>query len=208
MKLIRQLSYGKASAWTLAFFIMLCFSAVSQATVKSVNVDRYTDIGNGNVTWEQGTLFVNGGFIPITSLDQTLAQAGLTAEMLGLINGKAVMLQSLWVQLDAITPHYLKPFVASSETYNIDSVPYIIVTSSKVKPTVNISAKTPTASETGTNGEFLISLNGPLSKDIVIAFKINGTAKNRKDYTLLKNNVKILAGNVSAAITVAPVAMR
>lgn len=54
-------------------FLALCLNGLavqakcSQFAEKQLGVARFTDIGGGQVRWEQGFLFLKQWFVPITS---------------------------------------------------------------------------------------------------------------------------------------------
>lgn len=89
-------------------------------------VDRFTDIGGGEVKWEQGTLYTDAkGFIPITSGNFPLSGFDLTPELLAPVSGKFVISLATWTLFS--DNFDLSKFQRSSGTYSIRSVPYVIV---------------------------------------------------------------------------------
>jgi hypothetical protein len=56
---------------TMLLFVVLLtgWNTQALAAAEDLPVQRFTDLGGGKVRWEQGTLFVNQGYIPTTSSD-------------------------------------------------------------------------------------------------------------------------------------------
>jgi hypothetical protein len=174
---------------------------------KLTGVYKYTDLGNGSVNRQYGKLDKKNVYTVDGSLDYPL-DSGLTVETLSQVNGKTLLTLAGWTTYENAS-YCLAPFSRSTATYSIDGAPWVIVAVGKqkpVKPIVSIAATSPDASETGAHGEFLITLNAPVSTDVVVSYKIKGTAKNGKDYTRIPAKTRILQGNISAVVDVAPFA--
>jgi hypothetical protein len=74
------------------------------------------------------------------------------------------------------------------------------------KPSIHIAAEDPIATEfSGNAGRFMISLNAPAIKNIVVKLKISGNALKGKDYRSFPASLQILAGKTSGIIDVLPV---
>lgn len=183
--------------------------------IEDFSGDRFTDLGGGQVRWEQGTLFVKQGFIPQTSLDVSFSQFELTQDVVNAINGKIVQTLSLWTALTNINGADYGKFTRSVETYSVRGVPNVIISLSGAsggggatvkKPKISISAVDPQATETaGDTAQFLIALNAPTTKNIRIKLAISGKATNGKDYQRIARGLLIPAGNVSAIIEIEPI---
>lgn len=202
----------------MAVFVALSFSAwtaqsaCSQFAAKDVSVERFTDVGGDQVRWEQGTLFLNRGFIPTTSGDYDMTGFDLTPAILAQINGQAIMNLSLWVGLEG-TPipggNYFCNFSRSAATYPVREVPNVIVSAkaATVKtPKVSISAVDPSCTETaGDTCQFMVVLNAPTTRSIRVKFAITGKATQGKDYARLPRSLLIPGGNVSGIIELVPI---
>jgi hypothetical protein len=183
--------------------------------IEDFSGDRFTDLGGGQVRWEQGTLFVKQGFIPQTSLDVSFSQFELTQDVVNAINGKIVQTLSLWTALTNINGADYGKFTRSVETYSVRGVPNVIISLSGAsggggatvkKPKISISAVDPQATETaGDTAQFLIALNAPTTKNIRIKLAISGKATNGKDYQRIARGLLIPAGNVSGIIEIEPI---
>jgi len=109
--------------------------SASKVVQTDIAAERYTDQGNGQVAWEQGTLFVANGYVPSTNI--LIAMPSLTSDVLTAINGKTIIRQSLWLQLTSITHADWRKFQVSNVTYDIGGVPYLLIslkTSTTPKP--------------------------------------------------------------------------
>ncbi|GAB4288130.1 MAG: hypothetical protein Fur0025_22160 [Oscillatoriaceae cyanobacterium] len=73
------------------------------------------------------------------------------------------------------------------------------------KPTVNVTATQPDATENGTPGEFTISRTGNTKNPLTVSYAVDGTATNGTDYQQLAETVVIPAGQSSVKVTVMPV---
>lgn len=74
------------------------------------------------------------------------------------------------------------------------------------KPSIRITADDPIATESSDNsGRFMISLNAPANKNIVVKLKISGNALKGKDYRSFPASLQIPAGKTFAIIDVLPV---
>jgi hypothetical protein len=203
----------------MLFMVVFCIGSNVQAAgivVEDFNVNRFTDLGAGRVRWEQGTLYVKQGFIPITSSDFPFSTFDLTQDVVNAINGKTVATLALWTGLTNINGADYSKFTRSVETYSIDSVPNVIVSLSGAgggsgiptvkKPKISISAVDPQATETtGDSAQFLVALNAPTTKNIRIKLAISGKATNGKDYQRIARALLIPAGNVSGIIEIEPI---
>lgn len=205
----------KALLLTLVF-ISGSIAQAAGVVIGDFNVNRFTDLGGGQVRWEQGTLYVKQGFIPITSSNFPFSSFELTQDVVNAINGKTVATLALWTGLTNINGADFSKFTRSVETYSIDGVPNVIVSLSgagggsgipAVKtPKVSISAVDPQASETaGDTAQFLVALNAPTTKNIRVKLDIAGKATKGKDYKRIAPSLLIPAGNVSGIIEVIPV---
>lgn len=181
---------------------------------KELSVERFTDAGNGEVRWEQGTLLLKQGFIPITSSNLTLGTFDLTPALVSQINGQTVIPLSLWTSFEgsggSIGTSPLCNFSRSVATFSINSVPYVLVSTKEAstkKPKVSISAVDPSASETaGDTGQFMITLNAPSNRTIRVKLEATGgKAKKNRDFTGIPKSVVIPSGNVSAIVEVLPI---
>jgi hypothetical protein len=74
-------------------------------------------------------------------------------------------------------------------------------------PTVSVAATTATATETGSAGQFTVSLANSvtLDHDLLVPYTLGGTAANGCDYSILPGDVIIPAGQSSATICVSPI---
>ncbi|MBK4732617.1 S8 family serine peptidase [Oxynema sp. CENA135] len=70
------------------------------------------------------------------------------------------------------------------------------------KPTVNITATQPNASESGTPGEFTVTRTGNSKNALTVNYQIAGTATNGDDYQPLTGTVVIPAGETSTTIDI------
>jgi subtilisin-like proprotein convertase family protein len=70
------------------------------------------------------------------------------------------------------------------------------------KPTVNITATQPNASESGTPGEFTVTRTGNSKNALTVNYQIAGTATNGDDYQSLTGTVVIPAGETSTTIDI------
>lgn len=212
MQLIKQKSAGNLVVATMVFFTLSALPDINHAKCvlpleKLTGVYKYTDLGNGSVNRQYGKLDKKNVYTVDGSLDYPL-DAGLTVETLSQINGKTLLTLAGWTTYENAS-YCLAPFSRSTATYSIDGTPWVIVAVGKqkpVKPVVSVVATSPDASETGAHGEFLITLNAPVSTDVVVHYKLKGTAKNGKDYTAIPAKTRILQGNISAVVDVAPLA--
>jgi len=73
-------------------------------------------------------------------------------------------------------------------------------------PVVQITASTPTATESGTTGTFTVTRTGDTSQPLTVGYTVSGTATPGADYTTLPGAVTIAAGDTSATVTVTPIA--
>lgn len=213
----------------LLVFTMSCFAISQNANCGTSQYigDRFTDTGKKDtngiavVRWEQGTLFVDQGFIPITTAEVSASEFNLAPATLNDINGKFVDLLSTWTAYSQ-QAGYLDAFQRSNGTYSIKGVPYLIISvkgssgnqpgnscSSTVTtitdgiPVVTLSTPQPNSSEAGPiNGRFQIDLDAPRAKKIIVSFTISGSALNGKDYKKIKNSVTIPAGTTSAYVDI------
>ena len=73
-------------------------------------------------------------------------------------------------------------------------------------PTVTVSASEASATESGTPGQFTVTLaNGvTLGQDLLVSYTLTGTAVNGDDYEMLPGDVIIPAGDGSATIPITP----
>lgn len=118
----------------LILFSSIAMNIIAQSAT-TINCDRYIDLGGGNTRWQQGTLFTSGTFTQTTSLDATISFYGLTAGTLDAINNQPVILKSLWDQTESMIPGYNSTnFQVSTETYDIDNVPYYLVSPKGTTP--------------------------------------------------------------------------
>lgn len=182
--------------------------------VTNLSLQRYTDIGGGQVRFDGGILSPKQGYLPIASSDLQLTTVGLTPAVLAQINGQPVVELAKWNALDIPIPggngsKFLCNYSRSAATYIIDNVPHVIVTvklATVKTPKVSISASDPSASETaGDPGQFLITLNAPSARNIAVQLEVSGKAKKNKDYTGIPRAVRIPAGTVSAVVNVLPI---
>jgi hypothetical protein len=199
-------------------FLVLCMNGLAvqakcgQFALKQLSVDRFTDIGGGQVRWEQGSLQPNQPFVPLTSANyNALSIFNLTPDVLAQVNGQFVVPLAEWQLYDTVVPggEGLCNYSKSAATYSIDNVPHVIVSGKQAtvkKPKVSISAVDPSASETaGDTGQFLITLNAPSAKTIRVKLQTSGKAKKNRDYTGIPKNVVVPSGNVSAIVEVLPI---
>jgi len=216
---------------TLALLVLaITVLTMSQNAISGTNQymgDRFTDTGKKDangvtiVRWDQGTLFVSQGFIPITTAEASASEFNLSQATLNDINGKFVDLLSVWTAYSQ-QPGYLDAFQRSNATYSIKGVPYVIITvkgssgnepgnscSSTVTtitdgiPVVMLSTPQPNASEAGPiNGRFQIDLDAPRAIKTIVSLTVSGSASNGKDYKKIKNSVTIPAGTTSAFIDI------
>lgn len=72
-------------------------------------------------------------------------------------------------------------------------------------PTVSISTKDPTASESGGDtAEFLVARTGKTGKALTLEYDVSGSATSNKDYKALPGSVTIPSGQTSASILIIP----
>ncbi len=112
--------------------VLLCFAVGAdrvraQDRATTLDSDRYTDVGAGNVRWEQGTLYLDGSYIASTSGVFPASQFGLDAATLGQVSGKPVVALNFYAQVQVELPGYLDNFPRSAATYSINGVPYVTV---------------------------------------------------------------------------------
>jgi hypothetical protein len=194
-----------SSAWTTQ-------AACSQFAAKDLSVERFTDVGGGQVRWEQGILYLKQGFIASTNGVYDMTIFSLTPALVAPINGQTIIGLALWTGLEG-TPlpggNYLCNYSRSAATYSVNDVANVIVSAkaATVKtPKISISAVDPQASETaGDPGQFLVALNAPTTKNIRVKLDISGKATNGKDYQRIARALLIPAGNVSGIIEILPV---
>ena len=189
---------------------------------------EHKDLGYGvfydyeNFRFEFGSLHCKEGFIPSYSNDVKIP---INSSVGPLADGQETVaatrpVQGLFlIKLDSYVRYQhvanMSCFPRSANTYSVAStgvgltanVPYVAVGNgtapAAVLPTVSISATAPNASEAGpANGEFLVALNQPIGKNVIVKYRVSGTAKNGKDYKKLSGQTKILAGNVSNIVSV------
>ncbi len=73
------------------------------------------------------------------------------------------------------------------------------------KPTVNVTATQPDASESGTPGELTITRTGNTTNPLTVNYTVGGTATNSTDYQQLTGTTVIPAGQSSVKVAVMPV---
>lgn len=172
---------------------------------------------------EFGTLYCKGDFIPSGYFEDSVFvgdeagpdTAGLTeAERLKALSGQNLMALSTYTALARNQGTSLKCFPRSPETYSFDrhhptlspNVPYVAVANqpgAKAGP-VPVVSLAPLAEDIGEGetAEFMIALNGPSSRDVIVRLSIKGTARNGRDYTRLQRRIRIPAGNVSTIVAI------
>jgi hypothetical protein len=69
---------------------------------------------------------------------------------------------------------------------------------------VTINAPDSTASESGDNGKFEITRSGPTNSQLIVFYKISGTASNDVDYVAIQSNLVIPAGSRLGSIFIIP----
>jgi hypothetical protein len=175
-------------------------------------VERYTDLGDGQVMYVFGTLSEKGYLIPSDELDEetgiplneeniySLSELGIPAETLEAISGKIVAFEHTF---KAEAKKYTNKIVRSIESYLVFEDRFYVIVG--VEPKIQISAVDPVSSENaGDSGQFLFSLNTPTVRDIRVKFSVTGMAKNGGDYEKLVNYILIPAGNTSGIVEVLP----
>ncbi len=73
------------------------------------------------------------------------------------------------------------------------------------KQTLSLSVPGATATETGTDGRFLITRAGPLDSALVVNYTLSGTATQGADYQALPGSITFFPGSRTAAIDVIPI---
>jgi WD40 repeat protein len=73
-------------------------------------------------------------------------------------------------------------------------------------PYIGITAIDPVASESpGNPGRFMVSLNAPSKRNLLVKFEVTGKAKKGRDYQSFSNTLQIPSGTVSGIIEVMPI---
>ena len=168
-------------------------------------VFRYTDLNNGQVAMETGTLYLNGQFVP-SSTSVQISAAEFGPNVLLAVSGKVVTALVVYSGFKSIVS---PKFRRSVETYSISGAPYVVMSVSGIKPPrpkVSIAAIVPESTEDGSpSGEFMFTLDSPVAQDVTLRFGISGSARKNKDYQGFSGKLKIPAGNVSGVIEVIPI---
>ncbi len=130
----------------------------------------------GTLNFVPGQTFIT---IPLTILDDTIAEAGET------------------VTLTLSTPVGVVLSTSTTHTFTITD---------DDTPLVSITASDATATENGDTGAFTISRSGPTTAALSVNFTRSGTATSGSDYTAIASpgSVTIPAGQASADVTVTP----
>ena len=122
----------------IAFLAPSPLKAQIETSMDSVEV--YTDLGNGQYNWQQGSLTLGYGFIPLTSQDIDYGRPFATQDEVAAVSGLVVIPESLWVSLNStVGSGYFANFVVSSSSYPLNGVPYLIINfaGGSVAPVVN-----------------------------------------------------------------------
>ena len=104
--------------------------------------------------------------------------------------------ETVEVSLTAIASGNTDIFVGSADTATVN------IADNELNQTVSIAAAVD-GSESGTDGQFTVTLSNPSSTDTVINYSVGGTAIAGTDFTPLNFSVTILAGQTTATIDVA-----
>ncbi len=200
-----------ASSLLLALF--LCVFATDRLHAQEAttfDADRYTDQGGGNVLFEQGTLFLDGSYVPATSDTFPVSQFQLDAATLAQVSGQPVATLNVYEQIADITPGYLDNFPRSADTYPINGVPYVIVSVAGLTtappptetPTVSLKVPAGVGTLAGTAVKVTFTRTGSTTADLVVRYKVRGSARSGTDYKPLSGTLTIPAGQSSARLKV------
>lgn len=124
-----------------AFAISAASPLMAQLETSMDSVEVYTDLGNGQYNWQQGSLTIGSGFIPLTSQDIDYGRPFATQAEVASVSGLVVIPESLWVSLNStVGASYFANFVVSSSSYPLNGVPYLIINFSggSVAPVSNL----------------------------------------------------------------------
>lgn len=138
-------------------------------------------------------------------------QPFMTVETLSKISGQMILELIAWESYQRNMPEVTAKLSRSAEVYTLLGFEYIIVNLkgkpvSPNKPKLDVYALTPLVPEaTGQPGKFLIMMSTPQTKDTLVKFRLQGTAKNGKDYQKIASKAVIPAGDLSATIEVSPI---
>lgn len=190
--------------FTPLVLLILLLAEPAHALFKQFSpVYRYTDLGNGEVSMQVGTILLDGSFVAPSS-SVAIPSTEFAPGVLAAVNGKIVTAEVVY---DGFKGVISRKFRRSAQTYAISGAPWVVISVSGAKPpkpTVTIAATDSSASETALDpGEFKIMLDAPTSVDITVRFAIGGAAKRGRDYSSIKNTVKIPAGNTSGLVEIA-----
>lgn len=98
--------------------------------------ERYIDIGEGAIRQQIGTLLApEGTFTQTSSFDFTTSPFGMPDGTLASIINRPIIRKGDWDSTEAIFPgYYSTNFQVSTETYDIDNVPYYLVSPKGTTP--------------------------------------------------------------------------
>ena len=134
--------------WLRTVLLMLPLLAATQAqalTAKDINVEKFIDVGAGQVRWQQGALYSNGnGYVATTNGVYNSSMFDLSDAVLAQVSDKMVMQLSLWLGLESIPRYSLKNFSRSQQTYQINQVDYVIVNLKGVDSSIPVGSQADT----------------------------------------------------------------
>lgn len=184
------------------------------------------DAGNGaridleTFRIERGELHCKGSFIPSSSSDDTVPITDINgprpdglakAEAAKAVAGLYLATLADYTRLNSrCFPRSAQTYAFSDAVFLLqDNIPYVAVAnapggSTDPLPVVSFAAGSASTVEGGAPVDVLISLARPAARNVIVNLRITGTARNGKDYARIPKRVRILAGNVSAAVSIVP----
>ena len=193
------------------FLVSLTQLSAQFGTLETLQAGRYTRQGS-EVLVETGVFISTDkkGFVAFTSISYEERSLGLPASSITAINGKVVALKTTIDLYNQINPGFLDNYSFSKQSYAAVGGDVYIVTlagggnTSAPTATVKASKTSLTEGPKKSSSAFIITLNKAPTEDIVVLFKLSGSAKSGSDY-LSSNNLgsaRVKKGKKSAQVTV------
>lgn len=149
------------------FVFLVCSLLISLGRAQigqSTGVDVYTDLGGGNYGKTRGDLFQDGTYVPsIRSSDGKIGPGNAITDQatLAAISGRPVQLLNLYLQFANIAgSDFSKNFGRSTSSYQIEGVPYVIVTALGVAAPTIVSQPLSLTLPAGTPAFFSVIAGG------------------------------------------------